>query len=860
MADIDDPTLPEPSPRLHVARPSDVAFLHEAFRAAQGGTPRTVVLTSSAGGGKRAMVGEFLRELKERESEAVIWRASLSEEEDGTQAMLRLYAGLYASLHADPGIKGKVELALNTALPSQPKRTQGWIQAFTEGLRKPGPKPGQDSFEVSLPRDNPMLGLVAVVKLIGERMPVVLEVQAVQASQSVGLFALLEALIAGLPGTRTLIILGCETLDQSTRAWLPAPLVDLLDRRKGELELRAVEPWSTEDVAAYLQSKGSPLDAAALTRLTGGLPGYVAELADALAEADRLDEDLAEATLASLWPREVDEDELDEPTEPASGGRRHAKAADLPEVAYRAALLGRAFPSTILADIAGLDRDSVDDLLDACTGLFSELQYSEPLQTWVYQFTRGVWRQGVIEAWRDQPERAEEAATIGRATASFMERALVPRSLTFVPRTARLYAELGDAGRASALRALALSGDQPQVWAMAHDLMNANPQVGWPGPMRRAVFTNLLDRLVQSGDVSQAEALFNDAMAWATEREDRAMQAWILFAGSRLDFRRQDLYRARDRARDALTLYKALGDNARQADLHNHLATVELQDGNTAATLEQVEEALKLGQIPTEQGPRLLPQVAAQAEFIRGQVQRRERKFTEASEHFRKANEIAGQTNQAGLALESGLAYGEALLAAGQGARAADVLQRVFQIAQALQNGNRGRAAAALLAQAHGSQRSFEAARRWAATTLDISKQLKLDALLPVDTYNVGFFTLAAGNANEALALFRQARATANLQDAAFAKELLFNLGVAALRVGEQNEATQAFNAALPAAQKLNDHRKVMGSYEALGDVALARGDKANAQRMYQGAIVAADAGGFKEERKALRRKLESAR
>ena len=48
--------------------------------------------------------------------------------------------------------------------------------------------------------------------------------------------------------------------------------------------------------------------------------------------------------------------------------------------------------------------------------------------------------------------------------------------------------------------------------------------------------------------------LYNKAMEWAQSREDRPLQAWLLFAGSRLDFRRQDFYRSRDRAKDALTL------------------------------------------------------------------------------------------------------------------------------------------------------------------------------------------------------------------------------------------------------------------------------------------------------------------
>jgi hypothetical protein len=75
-----------------------------------------------------------------------------------------------------------------------------------------------------------------------------------------------------------------------------------------------------------------------------------------------------------------------------------------------------------------------------------------------------------------------------------------------------------------------------------------------------------------------------------------------------------------------------------------------------------VDEALRTGQIDTPDGRRVLPTVAANAEYIRGLLEKRERKFKEAAEHFRLSNEIAGNTGQAPLALESGLNYGECLL------------------------------------------------------------------------------------------------------------------------------------------------------------------------------------------------------
>jgi len=42
-----------------------------------------------------------------------------------------------------------------------------------------------------------------------------------------------------------------------------------------------------------------------------------------------------------------------------------------------------------------------------------------------------------------------------------------------------------------------------------------------------------VERMVQGGNVEQTEVLVNEALGWATAREDRAFQAALLFAGSR---------------------------------------------------------------------------------------------------------------------------------------------------------------------------------------------------------------------------------------------------------------------------------------------------------------------------------------
>ncbi len=832
---------------LFVARSSDVAALRERLDATLGGSGRVISLQAPVGGGKRALVGEFLRSLGD--FEGLIWRVGLIEEEEGLRTLLRFYASLYGALGRSPMLKGKAEMVLNAQLPGKPKRTQQWYQAFIEGLKKKPEQGEQGGMQVTLPRDNPLLGLVEIVRGLASKMPIILEVQNVHASQSVGVHAMIEALGDVAKTSQLLLILASEDLSEQNRAWMPAPFLSYLKRHE-ELDSLELAPWGEVEVGQYLDSKGWTGDAAGLATLSEGRPGYIAELADLLNEGGRLSEAGA-LSLAALFPRDVDEDELESDGKTAEG-RRRATAADLDEVAFRAALLGRAFPASLVADIGGLDRDSVDDLLDAAGDLFEEMQFSKALNTYLYQFKRASYREGALVHGFSTLEDAKQIAV---QSGSFIERFLMPRSYEFVVKVARLYARGEQPNRAAMVKGMAIAADRPEMWSFARDLVKAFEGIEWPDELRRAIFMNLMDRMAAGGDVNQAETLFNEIMTWADDKDDRRLKAWLLFAGSRLDIRRGDLYRGRDRAKDSLTLYKALEDKLKVAEITNHLAVVEFRDGNTEAAKGLVDQALREGQVSVQDGrPAVLPQVAANAEFIRGLVARKENKAAEAAEHFRLANEIAGNTGQAALALESGLNYGQTLLVAGDAAKAADALERVFQIAGSLRNGVAQRTAASLLGQAHGALRNFDAALEWSKRTLQATEQLKLEPYMAIDTYNVGLFTLMKERPTEALALFRKAKALANLQqDARFATELLFNLGMTAARVGEGQEAVDNLQALLPLASQSRNAPKFITASVQLARM-VAKGNPEAAKKFLEQATAAAEQAKLKDQVKAIKK------
>lgn len=828
---------------VYVARPSDLSTLQGHYAAARGGQSRAVVLEGPLGSGKRVLLSELLRLLPQDEDVLVV-RVALTEDMDGDGAMKAMYAGLCGALYRDAVLRGKVELVLAGQLPQYGKRQQGWFQVFVDGVKKNVPEPGAEKMQLAVPADDPLAAFAEIIAAISKKMTTVLELQNVSVVHSLAVTAMLDGLLElrGKDG-HLFMVLGTDTVDDAGRAWMPAPWLELLDRRKDLLVRQVMEPWTGEDVAAYAASRGVTVaNPARVAELVQGRPGFIGELIDHLQATDKLG-DALEGDLLSLVPTALDEDELDDPpAEPKEGDRKYATAADADRVFHLAALLGVQYPSGLVADMAGLDRDSVDDIMDAAGGLVKEDQFHQGFGTWLYQFHKPLFREAVLLAHQSDADKE-----IARRVGLFMERVLVPRGYLFMVKTARLYAEYGVGNRANMLRSMALGQESPQTWAMIYDTVKHFSQVDWSDPLRRTVYLNIVERMVNNGNVEQTETLIGEALQWATGKEDRPLQAWLLFAGSRLDFRRGDMYRARDRAKDAQRIYGALDEKLKLAEIENHLAGIELQEGNPNAALDHIRRALESANEPP---------IQATAEYLRGLIARRAGRHQEASEHFKKANELAGQLNMAPLALEAGFHFGESLLLAQQAGKAADVLARVAQIANQLQNPVRERSAAALLAQAQAQLRNYEAALQMANRTLQLTQALKFDKFLPIDIYNVAYYNLQLNRNTEAASLFGKARERSGGMDARFLKDLTFNAGLAYARIGERQSAETAFTEAINHARATKDPKRQVIAAENLAGVVAGR-DKATAVKILTDALGWADQAGLKEERKGIRKKLE---
>jgi len=843
---------------LFVARDEDLAALQSHWEQALAGSPRFVRLQAPFGGGRRALAGELIRGITGGTEDAIVWRVTCLDQENGLQWLVRMYGSLMATLNTDILRKGKVEMVLNASLPSQPKRVQAWYQSFITSLKESKTDAEKGAVQLKLPQDNPLIALVEVTSAISRKVPVVLEIQNPHVVYSLTLPQFLEALHteAAESGAKLLVVLHDEVPDEVNRAVWPMPLLDLFERRGEIFQSLVIEPWGPAEVQQYLDSKDLRGNAPRLADITGGRPGFVAELADILSEQGQLDGDLSGVSFASLVPTEVDEGELDVPeAPPKEGERRHAGKEDLGQIAFFAALLGQAFPSGLVADMGGFDRDSVDDLIDAAGDLFQEVQFAEDLGTWIYKFARGSWREGILE--RNDTDEGHELA---RRVGLFMERFLVPRGYGFIVKTARVYGEHGATGRAQVMRSLALSNDHPDVWGLSYDLVNYFDENPWPEVMVRTVYMNLLDRLVTSGPIQSAERVHEEVQRFADAHDDRELVAWLRYAGSRLDARRQDFYRARDRATQAIELYTALDNKVRVADIHNHLAAIELQDGKEDAALEQVEKAMEVGQQEAPDGTKFVPPgIFAHAEHIRGLVLRRRGKLQEAAERFRRANEVAGQAGLGALALDAGLGYGEALLASREMEKARDVLRRVRQIAVGLNNPARERSASELLAQAEGALQNYDEALKLAERTLQLSQQLRFEQVLPIDLYNIGFFNFVKEQHAEALQFFEQAQGRLRtVGNHPVVKELYYFKGISHLRLGQLDKAKDALQTGLAPAEQAKDWPKMVSALDMLAGIEEQQGHTEAARGLLNDALDYAKKANMKDARKTLRKRLDA--
>jgi len=834
----------------YVSKAENIEFFLNAWEQAKAGTPSTVLLTAPYGGGKRALVAKIANVAKEQDDDVLIFRPILAEGEDGQNMIIKLYAGILSYLHSNLQLRGKVELALNSRKPNQPQRVQNWITAFIDGMKQGSPKAGENQFQLHIPQDNPLIGFVELVHVIAQAYPVILEIQNIHNTHSIAIISMIKALIhknAKAKDTKLMTILSSVPLEANA-SWLCMPLQDVLKEEADKYSTLNLDAWNIGDVEQYLASKEYSFGMAEqIVALTNGRPGFIAELADSMQEDEALRTKVATATLAELYDLTPDADELDSDDEEVAENKRpKAKADDAAKIAYISSLLGMSFPSGIVADMLAFDRSSVDDIYDATDGIYKEVERSAPLNTWIYQFRKAMMRESVLARFQSEDDKR-----VAGNTGAFLERFLAPVGFGYVIKALHIYADAGVTQRADVMRNVALGADQPQVWNLARDIFRYFADASWSDQLMRSVYMNRCERMSRLGDVNPAEDMLKEALRWAESKEDETLRAFLNLSGSRLDARRNDLYRARERATSALEIYRKLDSAVNQAECLAQLALVEFNDGKLNASLDRVNQADALTDIPPLRGL---------TSFIRGLIAQKDNKQEDALKHFNLANQLAGQSGRGALALDAGMKMGEVLLQSRQFAQAADTLGQVQQIAQGIGAKAQERVVCAMRAQALASQQNFEAALTSAQRAFQISNELKDRNALPADLYNVGLFQLMLQRPSEAIAFLKEARRLANTANAGFMKEVLFHLGQAQYQLGERSSAAETLQEALRPTQETRDANRALAIYQVLGKIARDNNDVNRAETMYNNALTIAKQVQNKEAQKVLKEQIKNLR
>ena len=368
-----------------------------------------------------------------------------------------------------------------------------------------------------------------------------------------------------------------------TKAGSP-PFQLFLEQYSEQVNTLVVEPWGTDETTKYLESRVQPEPPGQITELNSGRPVLIAEMAKWAEDDADFAARLPELTLETLADSSPDASELEEASEEqeetAEGEApkpRQAGADDAEDIAYLAALMGVSFPSEFIARMGNYKSDSIDDLLDA-SDIYDELQRSEPLNSWIYRFTKTIYRDSVLA------RHTEKDKTIAKNVAQYYERVFAGLGPGFLTKTIRMYADIGESARAEMLINRALLAEEPQWWQAIYEIIKTHGSVDWETRLVRTTYLRLGEIAAGSFPPDAAEKLIQEGIAWVdeqskkieaeaapepTEDEDakapdmakvyKATRGLMLNFGSQLDERRQDKYRARSRAQQALEIFRALG-------------------------------------------------------------------------------------------------------------------------------------------------------------------------------------------------------------------------------------------------------------------------------------------------------------
>ncbi len=843
--------MSDPTTTPLFGRDEQLDQLLELLPAAQG-APQTALLVGDPGSGRGALVAK----LQEQAGDRLFLRWRFVSVDDGVACLLRLTAGCAGTLSRGGEVAREAASRLRSGLAEDDdERRSAWIGAFLDSVE--GAKRTADGgIQLQLPKDNPYWGLLEFLLALAGTVPVTFEMQQINAVTSPAFWTWFAALRREVARRDLPVLWVFSMIDspfgEAADDPLPTPSGLVLRALSGAVDATVeLPPLTTAEVAAWLEERYQPHRfpdemAGILTDQTGGNLALLEDLVGLLEAEEIVVWDEAEGFQLQGSPEQLHLDELVPPAVP-EGGEDDGdvdpqERADLARTVLEVgALEGPVFTAGVIADTLGVDRDTVDDILDELPALVEEGKFQQAVQSWSYRFVRPVFREHFLRG-----EGSKKPSPHARKMARALLDRFVPASPAYIPLAASLFGQIGQERQARNLLALAMGTDRLDLSRAAQEIVAKHGREGLPANLLRLLYAEPAERAVNGAQAPLAGELIGALERWAEESSDASLTGYSQLLRSRLAMRERDLEAAADHAEKAL---ESFGDDpVRRGETLNQLAMLAIHRRDPKAARSYVDQASKASTIPP---------VKATSLFVRGILRRGERKASSAADSFGEAARLAMTAGNPLLSLEARLNQGEMMMMAGRGKTALDPLRQARELAAAMRVKPLERSATTLLAQAEAANGDPKEAFDLARDALALGQELGMAAYLAADHYHCGVFGLAAGDAAAGRKHLDQAVQSLQDPDSPLAKEIHFHLGQLQLVEGTLGDARDSLTRSRELAQKGNDPTRAARALQALGMVAEKGGDLDGARALYREAMAEMTTPALQKEREAIRRHLE---
>lgn len=842
--------MTDPSPGPNHGRAEQLQQLVDLLPGAQA-APRTALLAGEPGSGRGALVGQ----LKDQARDRLFLRWRFVSVDDGVASLLRLTAGCAGALSQGGEVAREAVSRLRTGLAEDDdERRSAWIGAFLDSIEG-AQRTEEGGIQLQLPRDNPYWGLMEFLLALAGTVPVVLEMQQINAVTSPAFWIWFATLRREIARRELPVLWIFSTIDspfgEQSDDPLPTPSGLLHAALTGAVDATVpLPPLEAGDVASLMEERYQPNRfpeelPGVLVAQTGGNLAHLEDLLNLLegeeivvwdeAEGFQLDGPLERVHLDELVPDAVPEpgDQDDGEMDP------EARAALARSVLEVAALEGAVFTAGVIADTLGVERDTVDDLLDALPLLVEEARFQQAVQSWTYRFLRPVYREHFLSRPGSGP--SPQARKMARA---LLDR-YVPASSAYIPLAASLFGEIGQERQARNLLALAMGTDRLDLSRAAQEVVGLRGREDLPENLLRLLYAEPAERAVNGANAQLAGELIGALERWADDSGDASLTGYGKLLRSRLAMRERDLPAAVGHAEAAL---ESFGDDpVRRGETLNQLAMLAIHQRDPKAARRYVEQAGKASTIPP---------VKATSLFVRGILRRGERKASGAAESFGEAARLAMTAGNPLLSLEARLNQGEMMMVAGRGKTALDPLRQARELATAMRVKPLERSATTLLAQAEAANGDPKEAFDLARDALALGQELNMTAYLAADHYHCGVFGLAAGDTAAGRVHLDASVKALGDGDSPLAKEVFFHLGQLQLVEGTLGDARESLTRSREVAQAVNDPTRAARALQALGMVEEKSGEIDRAKELYREAMEEMTSPALQKEREAIRRHL----